>query len=68
MDLVEKTNEISFFFFSLLDEEKERVKKMSKIVQVGDAVDHEDDVYSLLFVVVLSGASVSSNSSPSTET
>lgn len=38
---------------------------MSKIVQVGVAVDHEDDLNPLLFVVVLSGVSVGSNSPPS---
>lgn len=62
MELVEKINELAFF--SLLNEEKESVK-MSRLYKVGDEVDHVDDVNSLLFVVVLSGASVASNCTPS---
>ena len=61
MDLAEKISESAFF--SVGWRERER-KKCQKIVQVGDAVDQEDDVYSLLSVVVLSVASVTSNSPP----
>lgn len=67
MDLVEKINEISFFFFSLLDEEKERVKKCQRLYKLEMRLIMKMTSYSLLFVVVLSGASVSSNSSPSPE-
>lgn len=61
----ENINELAFFFG--LDDEKENVKKNVKIVQI-EAVDHEDDVKSLVFVVVLSGASAGSNSPPSSDT